>query len=286
MIEILVSGVTIGVVYALMAVAVVITFNVIGLYDFSVGSIAMLSGMAAASVMSITASPLLACAAAVVVALIAASGTATLIVATKGRLSPLSLLLVTVGLALIFEGLGVLLWGPARVRFEPLISGAITLPEGRVTYYAMLLLAIAAVVAVLLWTILRRTSIGRVVRANVADSTTVRLMGVRPNVLAFGAIIAAGAVAGLVGFLITPVVGMGYSDGIGLSVIGVVVAIIAGTYSPSGAIAVGVGLGIIEALAAGYLPSGSSGIASYLVLLIILLVRPQGLFGKPAAKRV
>lgn len=286
MIEILVSGVTVGVVYALIAVAIVITFNVIGLYDFSVGAVAMLAGMTAATVVTATASPFLALLAALAIALLAACATALLVVWTKDRLSPLSLLLVTVGIALVLEGIGVLLWGPARVRFPAPVGGALELPVGRITYYSLVLLVLASIIGIVLWLILRRTSVGRVVRANALDSVTVRLMGVRPNALAFGAIVVAGAFAGLVGFLITPVIGMGYADGIGLSVTGVVVAIIAGTYSPSGAIAVGILLGILESLAAGYLPSGSSGIASYVVLLIVLLLRPQGLFGTASAKRV
>jgi branched-chain amino acid transport system permease protein len=286
MIAIVTSGLTIGVIYALIAVSIVITFNVTGIYNFATGGISVLAGMSAAALISTGVTPVLALLVALAVSVAVSWLSALLIIPASKRLEPLALLLLTVGIALAFEGAGVFIWGPARVRFEPFISGYLEFAQGRIPYYTIALVGLSIALGVLIRLSFTKSSIGRVVRANVLDSETTRLMGIRPERLALGALLISGFIAGAVGFLITPVIGMGYSDGINLSVIGVVVAIIAGTYSPAGAIAVGVGLGVIESLAAGYLPSGSSNVAAYILLLIILLLRPQGLFGSPAAKRI
>lgn len=286
MIEILASGLTIGVIYALIAVAVVITFNVTGLYNFALGGIAVIAGLTTAGLLSTGVPLVVAFLIAIGVSAVIAGATAAVVIPASRTLEPLSLLLLTVGVGLVLEGAGVLIWGPNGVRYPPFIAGNWELPVGRIPYYTIALAVLAAALAVAMLVFFKKSSIGRIIRANVLDSRTVRLMGARPDRLALGAFLVSGIVAGVVGFLITPVLGVSYADGLNLSVIGVVVAIIAGTYSPSGAVVVGVGLGMIESLAAGYLPSGSSSITAYFILLAVLLLRPEGLFGSPTAKRV
>lgn len=163
--------------------------------------------------------------------------------------------------------------------------GKISYPTWRITFFCFSLLVIGAIFA-----FLRFTTFGMVVRAGMADRETVGLLGIdidRKFTIMFGI---AAAVAGLAGVMYTPIKPPSYELGMQFLVISFVVVVVGGMGSLAGAVLAGFMLGILESFASMnevksffemfYLPSIDQ-IIIYLVAIIVLLVRPRGLLGKP-----
>lgn len=209
--------------------------------------------------------------------------------------------LATFGLVLCFESGAKFLWGPSG-RSVPLPSwlsgevslGGIALPEFRVFVVVAGLL-----VAALLWLLIARTRAGMLVRAAASDEWMARALGVRTR-LVYAAVFAAGAMlAALAGVLVAPITGVSTTMGSSIVIIAFVVIIVGGVGSIRGAFVASLLIGVIDTMGRAYVPEALAKVASqstasaagpaltsvliYLLMAVVLIVRPQGLF--PAARR-
>jgi branched-chain amino acid transport system permease protein len=117
----------------------------------------------------------------------------------------------------------------------------------------------------------------RAVAANPVAAAVVGLPVGRVKMLTFGL---AGALGGLAGVLITPITTLRYDVGVLLGLKGFAAAILGGFGSLPGAVLGGVSLGVLETLSAGYVSSAYKDVCAFVVLLLVLFIRPQGLLGK------
>jgi branched-chain amino acid transport system permease protein len=144
----------------------------------------------------------------------------------------------------------------------------------------------AVLIVVLLWAFIDRTLIGKAMVATAANELAARLVGIdtrRVVGLSFGISAAIGAVAGI---LITPITLTSYDVGTLLALKGFAAAMLGGIGSAVGAVVGGLLLGLLEAFAAGYVSSQYKDAVAFLVILIVLLAMPRGLFGRASAERV
>jgi branched-chain amino acid transport system permease protein len=194
--------------------------------------------------------------------------------------SHLVLIFITIGLSIILRGIMKLIWGKDRMAVPPLtgelpvkLLGATILPQ------TLWIIALTAMAILLLVLFFRKTTLGLAMRAVAANETAARVVGLKVKWVKAASFALAGALGGLGGALVTPITTLAYDVGVLLGLKGFAAAILGGFGSFPGAILGGVILGLLESLSAGYLSSAYKDVVAFVVLLVVLFVRPRGLLG-------
>ena len=281
------SGLTVGAIYALVALGFTLIFNTSQVINFAQGEFVMLGGMvtvfgAAAGI------PLpLAALLAVVVAVLFGVALYRFAIAPARGASPVTLIIITIGASIMMRGLAAVVFDKNFHGFaSPLgdaplkIGGAAILPQ------SLLVFAGVAFIVAALSIFLKRTLTGKSMLATADNPLAARLVGIdtsRMIEISFAVSATIGAVGGI---LATPIALTSYSTGTFLALKGFVAAMLGGMGSPLGAVVGGLLLGLIEQLGAGYLSSQYKDAIAVVVLLLVLFIRPSGLFGKAGIERV
>lgn len=192
----------------------------------------------------------------------------------------LTQLLVTFAFVLIVGGVIRSVWGAQgeSTPTPPFLAGGVRVLDTQVPKYQFFLMAFALAVAVVLWLILYRTGLGRMIRAAVSDSELLGLSGVNVRWLFTGVFVLGSFFAGLAGALVTLQGAIGPELGVGAIIRAFVVIVIGGLGSLTGAFIAAFLVGIAEALGILWVPQASLAIV-FAVLVAVLAVRPQGLLG-------
>lgn len=280
------GGLALGAVYALVAIGYNIVFISSNTFNFAqaqlmmVGTFVTYTGLVTLR-LPVFAAVLLAMAAVAVVASIEER------VAIRPVADPSALLVTTLGAAVLLNGLSQLTWGTQPLSV-PFFGGdrVLGLLGGRV-YPVELVLVAVAIAAVLVFTLLsRRLVTGLALLAMAEDREAAMLRGINVRRMAFWAFAASGAFAGLLGVFVGPKTFAVATLGASLALKGFVVVAIGGFGSMPGTLVGGLAVGLVEAVAARYLGSEYALISVFAVLLLILLVRPSGLFVRAQERTV
>lgn len=283
--QLVLAGLTIGSIYALIAVGFVTIYNVTGIINFAQGEFAMLGAMFVAAYHNLGLGlPL---------AFTLAVGTVTLVGGLMERLtiyparaaSPITLIIITLGADIVLRGAALLAWGtdpyavPAFTPGPPLLVGGALL-----TRQALWAMGTAGALLVLLYLFFEHSFLGKAVRACAVNRTGARLVGISPtrmSLLAFALSAALGAVGGIV---MAPLTLVSYDMGLMLGLKGFVAAVMGGLVSAPGAVLGGVLLGTLESVGAGVLRAAYKEAIAFLILFLILFLRPAGLLGRAPAR--
>jgi branched-chain amino acid transport system permease protein len=285
--QFLLSGVTVGAVYALVALGFTIIYNASDVVDFAQGEFVMLGGMI--TVFTHMAGLPLPLAALVAVAATAAVGVALDKLAIEpARGAPVvSLIIITIGASIFIRGIAQLVFDKQLHRFPAFtgdtpieIFGATILPQ------ALWVLAGAVAVFVGLWLFFTRTLTGRAVLATSNNRLAAQLVGIDTSWVMTLSFALSAAIGALAGVLVTPITNTSYDVGIALALKGFAAAMLGGMGNPKGALVGGLLLGLIEALTAGYVSSAYKDAAAFVVILVVLFAMPQGIFGRSSTDRV
>lgn len=285
--QFLFSGVTVGAVYALVALGFTIIYNASDVVNFAQGEFVMLGGMI--TVFAHAAGLPIPLAAVLAILVTAGIGVALNKLAIEpARGAPVvSLIIITIGAAIFIKGVTQLVFDKQLHRF-PAFSGdaPIRLMGATILPQSLWVIAGAIAVFIALWLFFTRTLTGRAVLATSNNRLAAQLVGINTAwvmTLAFGLSAAIGALAGV---LVTPITLTSYDVGIALALKGFAAAMLGGMGNPKGALVGGILLGLLEALTAGYISSQYKDAAAFIVILAVLFVMPQGLFGKKSTDRV
>jgi branched-chain amino acid transport system permease protein len=170
---------------------------------------------------------------------------------------------------------------PPLVSGEPLrIAGATILPQ------SVLVLLCASAIVVGLWLFVERTMLGKAVIATAANRLAARLIGIDTRKLIDFSFAVSAAIGAIAGILITPITLTSYDAGTVLALKGFAAAMLGGMGSAVGAVAGGLMLGMLESLSAGYISSSYKDAVAFIVILVVLVFMPQGLFGRARMERV
>lgn len=197
----------------------------------------------------------------------------------KGR-SIHVILLATFGASIVIRS-GLSLWWGADPRGleSPIPDEVIRIAGGVITYQRIAIIVVTLILVGVITTVIAKTNIGRQLRALADDAEVARLQGVRTSrytMLVFGV---SGALAAVAGLLIAPVGAFDLTLGFSVMLNGFAAAIIAGNRSYWGLVLVSFGLGLIEQTFGGYIFRDYKDAYPFLLLIIIVVLRPQGLFG-------
>lgn len=287
LLQLLFSGLTLGSIYSLIALALVTTYNITGVLNLAQGEFVALGALLAASLCA--AGFPLTVALVLSIALVAVLGglLERLAIHPARRASGLTLIIITIGLSISLRGLALLIWGtnplslPAFSKGGPLfVGGAAVSPQ------SLWIFGLAALTVAGLYAFFDLTYAGKAVRACVINRTAARLVGINPATMSFLAFVASGALGAAAGVFIAPITLATYDMGFMLGLKGFVAAVIGGMHSVGGAVLGGFILGILEVYGAGLVSSGLKDAVALIVLLAVLLVRPEGLMGAITGRKV
>lgn len=287
LLQFLLSGITVGAVYALVALGFTIIYNASDVVNFAQGEFVMLGGMV--TVFASAAGLPLPLAALLAIIATAAIGVALNKFAIEpARGAPVvSLIIITIGASIFIRGATQLVFDKQIHRFpafsgdQPiLIGGATILPQ------SLWVIAGALAVFVCLWLFFTRTLIGRAVLATANNRVAAQLVGINTNYVMTLSFAMSAAIGALAGVLVTPITLTSYDVGLALALKGFAAAMLGGMGNPKGALVGGLLLGMLEAMTAGYISSQYKDAAAFVVILAVLFAMPQGLFGRKSTDRV
>lgn len=275
------SGLTTGSVYALLALGYSLIFNATGIVNFTQGDFLSLGGLVLYSLLVSQGLPIVAAFPATILVVAMAGALVERVCLRPARSRQMIVLIfITMAASTLMRGLMKEGWGKLPLPLPPLspevpfrLLGAVLTPQN-LWVMGMTLCGIAA----LAW-FFRATVTGKAMRAAAADPRTARLMGVEVERLTTLSFAFAGALGALGGMLITPITSLSYDIGLMLGLKGFAAAVLGGYGSFAGAVAGGVLLGLFESYGAGYVTSAYRDVLVFGLLILVLFVRPQGLFG-------
>lgn len=285
--QFMMSGVTVGAVYALIALGFIIIYNASDVVNFAQGEFVMLGGMG--TVFAHQAGLPLPLAAAAAICLTALIGVIFNRVAIEtARNAPVvSLIIITIGASIFIQGVVQIMLGK-RIYRLPSFSGDVPIDVlgAKILPQSLWVMGGGVLIFVALWLFFTRTLTGRAVLATSNNRFAAQLVGINTNAmmtLSFGLSAAIGALAGV---LISPITLTSYQVGVPLALKGFAAAMLGGMGNPKGALAGGLLLGLLESFTAGYISSHYKDAVAFIVLIGLLFVRPLGLFGTPTITRV
>lgn len=284
-----IDGALNGAVYALIALSFVLVYRASAMMNFALGEWAVLAGLLAGlGLGALDLGVAAALALAVLAMIVLAAGFYHLVMRRLVARPALSAIMATLGLGMVMRGSGLLFLRGAQPASAP-VTGAVEIGGLTIGIDRLLAASVAALCTLAVAGFYRLSRLGVALRAVADDPQAAMSAGIDVDRQLLLAWALAGAVAAVAGVLWTMVTGGGFSVAlIGLKLFPIV--ILGGLDSIAGTIVAAIAIGMVESLAGGYADavfgSGFGGIVPYLVLLAVLLLRPQGLFGRPPAKRV
>jgi branched-chain amino acid transport system permease protein len=281
------SGLTVGAVYALVALGFTLIYNASDVINFAQGEFVMLGGMTTVFLgLAGVPLPLAACLA-IIATVVVGLALHRFAIEPARRSGVVVLIIITIGASIFLRGAAQVVFDKRFHSLPSFIDGdAIHVGGAAILPQSLVVLAGAVVIVVLLWAFIERTLIGKAMVATAANEIAARLVGIDTRGivgLSFAISAAIGAVAGI---LITPITLTSYDVGTLLALKGFAAAMLGGIGSAVGAVVGGLLLGLLEAFAAGYVSSQYKDAVAFLVILIVLLAMPRGLFGRAEVERV
>jgi branched-chain amino acid transport system permease protein len=277
----LVSGIALGSSFALIGSGFVVVHRVTRVVNFAQGSIAVVGGMASASMLSGRLPHGLGELTAVLICGAVGLLIGLLAVGRRGT-PPLLSLIITLGASMLTSAAIIWLWGQDPVS-PPGLSGTVTIVGATVERQRLLVLVATLVAFAALALFFSRSYVGKALTASASNPFAARMVGIdvrRMGLLAFGL---AGVLGGLAGVLIAPTNAVSFYSDLPLALSGFAAAVFGGLTSPLRTLVGGLGLGVAGALTAGYL-NGSYQTEVALALMLLIMIVRSGTFGSEEAK--
>jgi branched-chain amino acid transport system permease protein len=272
------AGLAVGAVYALVAVGYNIVFISSRTFNFAQASLMML-GVFLAYTGLITWSLATLWVVLIAIVLVAAAAAIEYLVAVRPVRDMHNVLVTTIGAAMVIDGSAQLIWGSQPLTV-PFFGGdnAITFLGGRVYPIQPVLVGLTVLIVVGLIIFSRRSLVGLALMGMAEDREAAQLRGVNVRTLAFAAFAVSGVLAGLLGIFVGPQTFAVSTLGSSLALKGFVVLAIGGFGSMPGTLVGGLIVGLVEALSTRYIGSEYANLTVFLILVVVLLTRPAGLF--------
>ncbi len=299
----LINGLVLGSIYALVALGYTMVYGIMQLINFAHGEVVMIGAMVALTAIHALAGSglpgpvivLLGVLVSMPVCMALGAGIERIAYRPLRNAPRLAPLITAIGVSIILQQLAVLIWGRDYLRFPPL------LPESRhhlgdavISTLQIFIIVLSALIMVGLWFLVNRTKLGRAMRATSQNPQVARLMGVNTDqIISITFVIGAG-LAAIAGAMVSAYYHLAHHlMGSMLGLKAFTAAVLGGIGNLAGAMMGGVMLGIIESLGAGYIGDLSGGffgshyqdVFAFLVLIVVLVFRPSGLFGERVSER-
>ncbi len=285
-----VSGLASGGIFASLALALVLIYNSMGLVNFAQGEMAMLATFVAFTLIDHGMSYWIAFPVTLVLAFAGGIGIQRIVIRPVERAPILTLVIVTLGLATLLNGLAGFIYGYVPRSFpSPFSVQTVNILGALASYQDLGVIAVSGVVLLAIYMLLQHTTVGLTLRAAAHHPEASRLLGVRVSwmlALGWGLASAVGAVSGI---MVAPILLLQPNMMQTVIIYAFAAAVLGGIESPMGAVVGGLVVGVTVNLAGAYLPfvGGDLQLAVALAIIVaVLVLKPNGLFGKPSVRRV
>ncbi len=288
LIQFLISGISSGAIYALIALGFNVVQNATGIVNFAQGDFLVLGGFLAYSVLiKWHLSYILAFIFSILFTAITGLILDRLILAKARSHDVLILVFITVGASIFLRGIIKEIWGKRPISIPPLSSQeAIHLGSLTLMPQTVWIIVVSIVAFIILHFFFYHTKWGQAMRAIAVDREAASLVGINIPKMVAASFALAGAVGGLAGVLITPVTPISFESGVIMGLKGFAAAILGGYGSFGGALLGGLLLGLLEGLCAYFASSAYKDILAFAILVFVLLLRPQGILGIGTSERL
>jgi branched-chain amino acid transport system permease protein len=285
--QFLFSGLTVGAVYAMVALGFTLIYNASDVVNFAQGEFVMIGGMGTVFIAAAGVPLPLAAALAVLAAIAVGLLIHALAIEPARDASAVTLIIITIGASIFLRGVAQVLFDKQAHKI-PAFSGDAPINVGGAAIQPQSLWVLGGAVAIFLalYVFFNRTVLGKAVLATASNRLAAKLVGINTAIimaLAFGTSAAIGALAGI---LITPITLTSYDVGILLALKGFAAAMLGGMGNPLGAVVGGILLGLFEQFSAGYLSSSYKDAVAFVTILMVLFLMPSGLLGRRSVERV
>lgn len=287
-VQLILAGFAMGAVYALVALGYTLIWNAVGVVNFAQGELVMLGAFIAVGTLANLLHLPLALNLLGTLGAMAVFGVAmaTFVYRPVRNAPQLSAIVATLGLSMLLQNVVVLIWGPEPLSFAgPLGTMTITVLGAKIYAQYLLILATLLLLMAAQEGMFRFTSIGRAMRATAQDAEAARLMGIRTDRIVAIIFAYAAMLAGLAGWLLSPLFYVSADMGGRVSLDAFAACILGGFGSIPGALIGGLLLGLIESLGSFYISSEYIDVIAFGILFAMLVIRPEGLFGEPQLER-
>lgn len=280
--QIVFASITNGSVYVLVAIGINVIYNATEVVNFAHGPFVMLGAMIAASLVASKGIPL-PFAFVISVAIVAAAGALLEFFGIRSMKKPsvANFVIMTLGAGIIIEGVAMVLWGkeafslPSFFGEEPVkIMGAALHPQ------AIWILTVAISIIIILTAYYKFTISGKAMLACSINRDMARLLGIKASQISTLSFVIGGAIGATAGILIAPITLTAYYQGLWWILKGFTASIMGGLGNIIGAIIGGFLLGFLESFSSGYISSGSKDIVVFIILILVLYLRPKGILGE------
>jgi len=275
------SGITVGSIYAIVAVGFNIIYSTTGILNFAQGEFVMLGGMTAITLSAFLPLPLAIVGAIIIVSIVGALLEMALFRHLRSH-SVLHMIIITIGLSIVIREVALHIWDE-KVRSLPYFTGnecsSVRFFGAAISPQVLWVLGTLTVSVIILHIFFKYTMVGKAMRACSSNSDAAMLAGINISnmrTLSFAVSAGLGAIAGCV---ISPISMTQYDMGTGLAIKGFAAAILGGLGNPMAAVAGGLLVGLAEAFSVSILPAAYKDVTAFVILLIVLFVKPRGLFG-------
>jgi branched-chain amino acid transport system permease protein len=287
--QLVVSGIATGAIFASLALALVLIYNAMGLVNFAQGEMAMLATFIAYTVVERGVSFWIAFPVTMVIAFAAGIVIQRVVIKPVERAPVLTLVIITLGLATLINGIAGFVWGYVPRSFpSPFSSDSIDLAGVFLNSRDLGVIAVCGLVLLAVYLLLQQTTVGLTLRAAAHHPEASRLLGVNASwmlALGWGLASAVGAVSGMI---VAPTLFLEPNMMQTIIIYAFAAAVLGGIESPLGAVIGGLAVGVVISLAGAYIPNaGDLQLAFGLAIIVgVLIVKPNGLFGRAATRRV
>jgi branched-subunit amino acid ABC-type transport system permease component len=276
------NGLSYGVLLFLLSVGLTLIFGMLDIVNLAHGSFYMLGAYAGLTMIAATGNFWVALVVAPVAVGVVGALMERSVLRPLYRRPPLDQVLLTFGFIYLFEDLVKWIWG-GRIRSIPppeAFSGSVTLFGATVPSYRLFVIVFGLAMAAALWWAVERTRLGAVIRAGVFDAEMASGLGINIGLVFTGVFAFGAALGGLSGVIAGPIQSASPPMGAGILVPALIVVVVGGLGSLKGSLVGSLIIGQAETFGKAWLP-GASMLMIYLVMALIVLLRPQGLFGRP-----
>lgn len=286
--QLMFSSLEIGSVYALAALGIIIIFRTSRMTNFAQGSIGMFNAFIATFFLLKTGVPtVIAILVGMVSAFISGIFVDVVIMRRAKNITPLSKQMITFGLIMLFLGVAPMVFGSSPLSFPKLIkTGSFNLLEASVTYNAILNITVGIVLMLIMFYFLQKTKWGLAVRVTASNETTAQLMGVPTKNVTMGAWAVAAALGALSALMLAPAISVNVSMMDNVQILALLACVLGGFQTFYGPVIGAYLLGFAKNMLTFYVSSTWGNALLYILFLVFIIFRPNGLIGKKRIKKV
>jgi len=281
------SGCTLGAAYILAALGFSMIYNASGVINLAQGEFIMIGGMSAAALSALGIALPMAIVAGVVIAALIGAAVERLAIAPTRKADTTSIIIITISVSMVLRGLTEIILGKENHSLPPFsgdqpidFQGASILPQ------SLWVFALSAIIVVALAFFFGKTRFGKSMLATSHNRLAAQLVGVDVRKVMMSSFALSAAIGAVGGVALAPITTVAYDTGVMLGLKGFVAATLGGLGSGLGAVFGGLFLGLCEAFTAGYISSSYKDAVPFVLVFLVLTLRPQGIFGVKSADRV